>query len=168
MTIKTRDFILRHFKLSDAKEYYESEIDALTKKMHTSFPKNFEEAKKEVSNKIKDYKKKPMVSEAFVIDIAGKYAGDVTLQYQNFDPKSNEGRVHITIHPDFRGKGLATNTLKEIMRYGFKKKKMKRIFAQCKAINKGVIRVNEKCGFKKVKTYVVDGGIKKILWVKER
>jgi len=63
--------------------------------------------------------------------------------------------------------GLATKSLGEVIKYGLKKK-FKKIFAQCKAINKSVIKVNKKLGFKIVKTHVNGDGVKKILWVKEK
>lgn len=167
MIIKTKDFILRHKKISDLEGYYETETDELTKKMHMSFPKNLSEAKKDLQKSIKNYSEKPRLSESFTIEVNGKYAGSVTIQFQNFDVKGKEGRVHISIHPEFRSKGLATKVLKKITDYGFKKYKFKRIFAQCKLINKAIARVNEKVGFKLEKIHTVDG-TKKMWWVLER
>jgi|TARA_Y100000310_G_C20330891_1_gene645206 RimJ/RimL family protein N-acetyltransferase len=163
--IKTKDFILRPLKLSDAKPYFEVMQDEETKKNMVSVPNNLAEAKQEIKDYLKQVKEKD--SEYFTIEVAGKYAGNVVLQHQNWDPNSDEGRVHLWIHPDYRGKGLATKSLNEVIKYGLKKK-FQRIFAQCKAINKGVIAINKKLGFKKVKTHVNEYGVKKILWVKEK
>ena len=167
MKIKTKDFLLQYPTLKDLDGYYETETDSLSKKMFTSFPKNKEEAKKDLQEHIKNNKKKPIVSETFSIIIDKKYAGYVKIQFQNFDPENDEGRIHVAIHPDFRGKGIATKVIKEITDYGFKKYKFKRIFAQHKAINKGVARINEKLGFKLIKTHKTEG-VKKMLWVLER
>lgn len=163
MIIKTKDFVLRPLKISDAKGYFEVNQDAETQRNLTSYPKNLEEAKKDIENDLKEDKEKG--SEHFTILVNGVYAGNVILQYQDFDKKSRDGRVHLLIHPKFRGKGLGTRALEEAINYGFRKK-FDRIYAQCKAINKGIIKINEKLGFKKVKTYVNESGIKKILWVK--
>jgi [ribosomal protein S5]-alanine N-acetyltransferase len=162
--IKTKDFILRPLKLSDAKPYFEVMQDKETQRNFTSFPKTLAEAKQEIKDFLKQVKEKG--SEYFTIEINGKYAGNVVLQPQNWDVKTNEGRVHLWIHPNYRGKGLATKALGELVNYGLKKK-YKKIFAQCKAINKGVIKINKKLGFKKVKTYVNEYDVKKILWVIE-
>lgn len=168
--IKTKDFILRPLKLSDAKPYFEVMQDEETQRNFTTFPKTFAEAKEEIRQDLKEMKEKG--SEYFTIEINGEYAGNVVLQHQNFDPQSGEGRVHLWIHPKFRGRGLATKALGELVNYGLKTK-YKRIFAQCKAINKGVIKINKKLDFKKVKTHIVKDkycpqGIKKILFVKEK
>ena len=165
MIIKTKDFILRPLKLSDSEAYFETMQDKETKKNMETVPETLEETKQEIRDILKQVKEKD--SKYFTIEIKGKYAGNVILQHQNWDPKSDEGRVHLWIHPDYRKKGLATNALKEVIEYGFKKK-FKKIFAQCKAINKGVIKINKKLEFKKVKTFVNEQGVKKILWVKEK
>lgn len=164
-TIKTKDFILRPLKLSDAKPYFEVMQDEETKKNLNSVPNTLAEAKQEIKDYLKQVKEKG--SEYFSIEVNGKYAGNIVLQPQNWDSNSDEGRVHLWIHPNYRGKGLATKALDEVLKYGFKKK-FKRIFVQCKAINKGVIAINKKLGFKRVKTFVNEHGVKKILWVKEK
>lgn len=163
--IKTKDFILRPLKLSDAKPYFEVMQDEETQRNFNSYPKSLTEVKKEIKDYLKQVKEKD--SEYFTIEVNGEYAGNVVLQHQDYDPKSDNGRVHLWIHPKYRGKGLATKALGELVKYGLKKK-YKRIFAQCKAINKGVIKINKKLGFKKVKTHTNEHGVKKILFVKER
>ena len=167
MKIKTKDFILRHPLLKDLKEYYETETDELSRKMFMSYPKNIGEARKDILKHIKDNKEKPIVSETFSIVKNNGYVGYVKIQFQNFDPKNDEGRVHIAIHPRFRGRGIATKALKAITDYGFEYYKFKRIFAQCKFINKGVAKINKKCGFKLIKTYNSEG-FRKMLWVLEK
>lgn len=164
MIIKGKGFILRPLKLSDAPGYWETMQDKKTIKGLMSVPHSLEEAKKEIREDIKQVKEKG--SKYFTIEVNGKYAGNVILQYQNWDKHSKEGRVHMWLHPDFRGKGLATKSLGKVIEYGFKKG-LKKIYGQCKASNKAVIRINKKLGFKKVKTHIVEG-VKKILWVKER
>lgn len=165
MKIKSKNFILRPLKLSDAKPYFEVMQDKETQRNLASFPKSLAEVKEEIKDCLKQVKEKD--SEYFTIEVDGKYAGNVVLQHQNYDPKSDEGRVHLWIHPDYRGKGLATKALRELVKYGLKKK-FKRIFAQCKAINKGMIKINKKLGFKKVKIHINKQGVKKILFVKEK
>ena len=164
-TLKCKNFILRPIKISDAKPYYQTMCDKDTRANMESFPSSIEEAKKEIKEYLKQIKNKD--SEYFTIEIKGKYAGNVVLQHQNWDPKSNEGRVHLWIHPSFRGKGLATDALEKVINYAFQKKYNK-IFAQCKSINKGVIKINKKLGFKIVKKYTNENGVKKILFVKNK
>lgn len=167
MTIlKGKGFILRPIRLNDAEGYWEVVQDSDTKKGFTTFPKTFNETKKEIKGMLKEVKEKG--SNIFTILVDKKYSGNVLLQYQNWDKETNEGRIHIWVHPAFRGRGLATKAIKTILKYGFTKRKFKKIFAQCKTSNKAVMKVIKKCGFKKVKTYINDKGVSKTLFVKER
>jgi len=162
--IKTNEFILRPIILSDADSFFESMKDVETIKNFTSTPKTLSEAKLDIAKMIE--KSKLKVSEPFAIQVEGKYAGYVIIEYQNWNPKNDTGRVHICIHPDFRGKGLATKVLVEITNYGFTAYKFKKIIAQCKATNEGVAKANAKAGFKLDKIVKVDG-IDKMAWIKE-
>jgi [ribosomal protein S5]-alanine N-acetyltransferase len=159
--INGEGFILRSIGLKDSKGYWEVMQDKETVKGFISVPHSLEEAKKEVEEHI--LKSKQGITEVFTILVEGKYAGNVKLDYQNWDKSSSEGRVHLWLHPDYRGKGLATKALKKLIDYGFNKKKMKVIYAQCKKSNKAVCKVNEKVGFKKVEDRMVDG-VKKVWW----
>lgn len=161
MKIKGEGFILRRIKLRDSKGYWEIMQDKEAIKGFRNVPHSFEEAKKEVKDHIK--KSKQGITEVLSIFVEGKYAGNVKLDYQNWDKTSDKGRVHLWLHPDYRGKGLATKALRRVIDYGFDKKKMKVIYAQCKKSNKAVCKVNEKVGFKRVEDRMVNG-IKKVWW----
>jgi len=162
--IKTNDFILRPLSIDDAESYFEVMQDEDTKKNLQSVPSTLEEAKKEIKEYLIQVKEKD--SEYFTIEIDKAYAGNVILQHQNWDLNSDEGRIHIWIHPKFRGKGLATKAITEVMNYGLKNK-FKRIFIQCNSKNQGINKINSKLNLKKVKTFVNDNGSEKNLWVKE-
>ena len=159
--IKGEGFILRSIILDDSKSYWEVMQDKETINGFMSVPNSFEEAKEEVKEHIK--KSKKGITEVFTILVSEKYAGNVKLDYQNWDKKSDEGRIHLWLHPDYRGKGLATKALKKLIDYGFSKKNFKVIYAQCKKSNKAVCNVNEKVGFKRVEDRLVKG-VKKVWW----
>ena len=163
--IKTNDFILRPLKLSDAEAYFEVMQDEDSRRNFTSVPNSLEDAKQEILNNIKEMVEKD--SEYFTIEIDGEYAGNVVLQHQDYDPKSNEGRLHVWIHPIYRGRGLATKAVREVIDYGLKTKYTK-IFAQCKVINKGLIKLTNNLGFKEVKKFTNEDNVEKILLVKEK
>jgi RimJ/RimL family protein N-acetyltransferase len=159
--IKTKEFTLRPINLSDLEGYWETMQDKETAKGFTSVPRSKEEAREE----IKDYLRKMSegLTEVFTIEVDGNYAGNVRLDRQDWNPKSNEGRVHLWIHPTFRGKGIATNAMKKLIDYAFKIKKDVVLYAQCKATNAAVIRINQQLGFKRKETRLVDG-VEKIWW----
>jgi len=91
--IKTKDFILRPLKLADAKPYFETMQNEETKRNMESVPDSLAETKQELKKYLKQVKEKD--SEYFTIEINGEYAGNVVLQHQNWDPTSNEGRIHL-------------------------------------------------------------------------
>jgi [ribosomal protein S5]-alanine N-acetyltransferase len=158
--IKTKDFILRPIELKDTQGYWEVMQDEETKKGFRSVPNSFEEAKKEVEDLIKNTKTK--ISETFTIDIDGEYAGNVKLDCQDYDINTDAGRIHLWLHPKFRGKGIATNALRELIKYGFTKRGFKVIYAQCKKSNIGVCKINQKLGFRLIEERNIEGTIK--LW----
>ena len=75
MIIKSKGFILRPIKISDAPAYWEVMQDKESIKGFMSVPTTYEEAKKEVKEHIK--KSKSKVAEVFTIEVKGKYAGNV-------------------------------------------------------------------------------------------
>ena len=146
MIIKTKEFILRPIRMSDAKAYFETMQDKQTQKGFMTFPKNIREAKKEIKGRIRDTNSKK--SETFAIEVNGEYAGFVEIDHENWNPKDHRGRVHYCTHPKFRGKGITTKAVKLITEYGFKKLKLKRIVGTCRSYNKASARVLEKARYK--------------------
>lgn len=160
MIIRKEGFILRPLQLSDAQGYWEVMRDEATKLFFNSVPDTFEKAKKEIEDLIAKE-----ASETFTIEVDGEYAGNVRLDHQKWDVNSDEGRVHLWVHPNFRSRGLATEALSALLEYGLKKFRV--IYAQCKSSNKAVARVFEKAGFKLEKTHMVDG-VEKMWWSRQQ
>ena len=159
--LKGKGFILRPIKLKDSQGYWEVMQDKETIKGFMNFPHSFEESKREVLGHIN--KSKTKLTEVFTIEVNGKYAGNVKLDCQNWNLNSGEGRIHLWLHPKFRGNGLATKALRLLVKYSFEKRKFNVIYAQCKKSNKAMCKVNKKVGFKKVEDRMVNG-IKKVWW----
>lgn len=143
-----KGFILRHIKLSDAEDYFECSNDREAKKGFMSTPKNINEAKKEVKKHISEYNKKKPTGEIFAIEINDEFAGWVEISHLNREHLEHKASVGYCIHPKFRGKGITTNAVKLITKYGFKKYKLKRIEGWCRTFNKASARVLKKAGFK--------------------
>jgi RimJ/RimL family protein N-acetyltransferase len=94
-------------------------------------PANLGEAKKEVKDRIKDHgngKKKPF-GETFAIVVEGNFAGYVDLHHLNLEHHEHKGEIGYAIHPDYRGKGLASKAVKLVADYAFKQYKLKRLSA---------------------------------------
>ncbi len=146
--IKSKEFVLRPIKLSDANEYFECWKDNKTKKGFMSVPKTLGEVKKKIIQKIKESKGKKPTGETFAIEVGDKFAGWVGVDKLNQEFFEHRGNVFYGIHPKFRKKGIATKALKIVTRYAFKKYKLKRLEGWCRTFNKASARVMEKAGFK--------------------
>lgn len=139
--IKTKEFILRPIRITDAQGYLECHQDEDAKANFSSVPKTIEEAKKEIHDGKKHNKK-------FAIIIKGKFTGFVNLELNNHPRYRHSAIVGYGIHKDFRRMGLATKALKKITSYGFNELKLKRISGMCRTFNKASARVLEKAGYK--------------------
>ncbi|MCE4956818.1 GNAT family N-acetyltransferase [Macrococcoides caseolyticum] len=63
--------------------------------------------------------------------------------------KHKKGEIGYMIHPDYWGKGIATQAAKDLIRYGFDDLSLNRIYAVTDVRNNGSIRVLEKCGLQR-------------------
>ena len=84
----------------------------------------------------------------FVIESkAGLLLGACGLTYINW----KEGHTDVTIYigdKDWQGKGIATEALQRLMKYGFEELRLHRLFAVIFGYNSASIKLFEKCGFK--------------------
>ncbi len=139
--MKMKDFNLRPIRITDAKGYFECHRDKDAKLNFSSIPKTLLEAKKEIQ-KDKKYNKR------FAIIFEGKFAGFVNLRLNYENKYKHSAIVGYGIHKNFRRGGLATQALKRVTDYGFRKLKLKRISGMCRTFNKASARVLEKAGYR--------------------
>ncbi len=150
MELKSKNpkFILRHVKMSDLQGYFECFQGKNIKEFLLKIPKNISEAEKELKERIADLKKKKPFGETFAIEVDGEFAGYVDLHHLNIEHHEHKGEIGYCVHPNFRGKGLASKSVKLLTNYAFKKYKLKRISAMGRVKNKASARVLEKAGYK--------------------
>ncbi|MDO8563402.1 MAG: GNAT family protein [Nanoarchaeota archaeon] len=146
--IKKDNFRLRHVRLSDAKVFFESEQDKEAKRNFMRTPKNIKEVEKDIKEDILQYKNKKPSSEKFTIEVDGKCAGWIKINQLNMSFFEHKAKIDFCLHPDYRGKGIMTNAVKEVVDYAFKKYKLKRLEAWTRTSNKVVSSLNKKLGFK--------------------
>jgi len=146
--LKGRGFILRHIEIKDLQGYFECFQGENIVEYLLKIPKNLSEAKKELKIKISDFSMDKPFGECFAIEVNGKFAGYIELSHLNQKNREHQGEIGYCIHPDFRGKGLATNSVKLLTNYAFKKYKLKRLVAIGRVKNKASARVLEKADYK--------------------
>jgi ribosomal-protein-alanine N-acetyltransferase len=146
--IKTKDFVLRPIRMSDAKAIYDAQIDKVARKGFMSTPKNINEVKKSIRKDLLEYKKKKPSSDVRVIEVDGECAGWVAIHDLNKEHHEHKGIVGYCLHKKFRGRGITARALKLFTKYAFKKYKLKRISGWCRTFNKASARTMEKAGYK--------------------
>ena len=80
--------------------------------------------------------------------------------FVDIDQEKKEGTLRITIgHPAFLGKGLGTEAVQLLVRYGFERAKWKRIILKVLRSNERAIKTYEKAGFRHLSEGLQDGKI---------
>lgn len=150
MIIKSKNpkFELRHIKMSDLQAYFECFQGKNILESLLRLPKNLAEAREKLNEKISEYTKKKPSGETFAIIIKNVFAGYIELSHLNENHAEHKCEIGYCIHPNFRGKGLATKATTLLTQYAFKKYKLKRISAMGRLKNKASARVLEKAGYK--------------------
>ncbi len=146
--IKKKNFALRHVKLSDSKVFFACEQDEDARKNFMTTPETIKDVEENIKHEISQYKSKKPTSEKFAIEINGKCAGWAAINQLNMPFFEHKAKIDFCLHPNYRGKGIMTEVVKEIVKYAFKKYRLKRIEAWTRTFNKAAVRVNEKAGFK--------------------
>ncbi len=97
------------------------------------------------------YRSKNFYDFALVDKETGKMIG--TCGFTSFDVENNAAEVGYVLHPEYWGKGLATEALSRLMEFGFKKLFLHRLVARIMDENTASKRVAEKCGFRHESTH---------------
>jgi RimJ/RimL family protein N-acetyltransferase len=153
--MKQKKIEIKPFKFGDYIRFLKVRISPRTRKEFArSVLGYFVVALKDVSSRIKAYK--------FSVYYNDKFAGFGGI----FNDKGfNELAVFIL--PNYRGKGIATQTIKELMDYSFEKLKYKKINAVTDELRLSLEKILKKYGFKLVKNNKQDKKEIK-LWEKKK
>lgn len=86
---------------------------------------------------------------ALVVEVqgAGRVIGDLFFAIR--DREARQGEIGFSFHPDFQGRGYASEAAGRLMRLGFETYGMHRIFGRCDARNAGSARLMERLGMRK-------------------
>lgn len=90
----------------------------------------------------------------------GERVGSVSLSKP--EPDSSSAGTGVSVHPDFQGRGVATEAMEALIDFGFREWDLHRVFSGVLEFNQASQRVWEKLGFKQEAvhrdfTYCVDG-----------
>ncbi len=137
---------IKRTKLSDAKELRElmNCEEVIKQLIGYQYPCPLSHIKKDISNGLKDWKKKKAYP--FTILVDKKIAGQIILE----NPNKEKGRYDIGffIGKKYWNKGVATKAVKETIKFGFKTLKLYRIQGDNDSDNLASGKVMKKAGFK--------------------
>jgi len=86
---------------------------------------------------------------ALVVEMqgAGRVIGDLFFAVR--DREARQGEIGFSFHPNFQGRGYASEAAGRLIRLGFEEYGMHRIFGRCDARNAGSARLMERLGMRK-------------------
>ena len=137
--LKGNGFLLRPYKKVDAKSITKNANNKkIARNMNDRFPQPY--ALKDARNWIKinqdKYRKQKYIA-SFVIDVEGKAVGTIELSIK----ASHEGSLGYWLGEKYWGRGIVSEAVKLITAYGFKKLKLRRIYAAIFPWNKASKKV---------------------------
>jgi ribosomal-protein-alanine N-acetyltransferase len=143
--IKTKDFILRPFKMADAKEVAKNINNKIIARntLTIPYPYTLKDAKSWL--KLSARMNKKIIDADFCIEIDGEVAGSVGFHKIS---KGHKAELGYWLAEKYWGKGLMTKIVKEMTIFGFNKLKFRRIFAFTFSFNKASMKVLENNGYK--------------------
>jgi ribosomal-protein-alanine N-acetyltransferase len=147
--LRTPRLVLREFEEGDWCEVYEYARLGKTVRYMPWGPNTAAQTKAFVRQSIAGQKQKPRVSFslAVVLRSEDRVIGGCGMRIK--DREQAEADMGYCLHPDEWGKGYGTELAKALLKFGFRKLKMHRIWATCDVHNLRSAKVLKKIGMKK-------------------
>ncbi len=138
--IKTKDFILRPFRMSDSDELAKAINNKIIARntLTIPYPYKLKDAKEWLGSEKKD-------GVNFCIEIDGEVAGSIGFSHVQ---KGHKAEIGYWLAEKHWGKGIMSKAVREAVRFGFEDLKLSRIFGHVYPFNKGSMGVLKKNGFK--------------------
>lgn len=145
-TIRSKKFILRPHRRGDEKSLT---LNISNKKIYRNtlripHPYTLELAQKWISKNLKEAKKKNPSHINFVIEVDGEATGGIGLN----SIQGHKAEIGYWLGEKYWGRGIMSQAVKLVTKFGFRRLKLKRIFAHVFPWNRASMRVLEKAGFK--------------------
>jgi ribosomal-protein-alanine N-acetyltransferase len=144
--LETERFLLRPIEISDAKDvYHYFSQDEVTKYYDLNTFKDIREAKVLIENWQKRYHKKEGLRWGIATKEDNKIIG--SCGYHNWEKEHFKAEVGFEVTPEFWRKGVMTEVLEPVLRYGFEAMELNRIEALYDPENLASKKTLEKAGF---------------------
>jgi ribosomal-protein-alanine N-acetyltransferase len=145
--LETKRLILRKMTLADAQGIFEYASDPeLTKYTEWDYHKSIEDSVNFLKSVIQKYENQEISEWGVILKEYNKFIG--TCAYLWWQPAHNRTEIGYTLSRKYWGRGLMTEAVKEVMKFGFEQMELNRIEGRCFVENTASQRVLEKVGMK--------------------
>ena len=146
-TLYTKSLMLRKITLEDAQDIFEYSKDPEVTRFVTWEPhKSIDDSINFLKSVIRRYENNEPSDWGIIYKENNKFIG--TCGYVLWVPVHSLVEIAYALSREYWGKGLVTEAVKEVIKYGFEKMNLNRIYARCFVENIGSQKVLEKVGMK--------------------
>jgi [ribosomal protein S5]-alanine N-acetyltransferase len=144
-SLETAEIYLRNLLMSDVERWY-SYLSVPEVVEHTSWNLS---SKQDLVRLVESYNSDDPESQ-IRFAIIDKSDGDLvgTIGFHSVSEGSRSAEIAYDVHPEYWGRGIATQACQLVIEWGFKYRRLTRIQACILQSNKGSEKVLNKCGFK--------------------
>lgn len=144
--LETDRFFLREFMKEDWEAVHSYASQEIVSRYQPWGPNSVGQIQQYIADVLKQQLKKPRVSFTFAVvwketeEVIG--AGELSA----LDFTNQSGEIGYILHPDYWRKGIATELARLLMKFGFEKQRLHRIWASCDPQNSSSQKILEKVG----------------------
>jgi len=138
---------LREFRQQDWVDVHKYASQEVVCRYQTWGPNSEEDTKEFIQDALDEATQTPRERYVFAIIHQETLIGAVEMMIKDFTNKV--GEIGYIVNPDYWGKGIATQSAKLLITFGFQTLKVHRIYATCDPRNIGSSKVLEKIGMSK-------------------
>ena len=160
--IDTEHLILREIRPADAEAFFRMDSNSEVHRYLGNNPvKTIEHIHQVIERLLQQYADFGIARWAAIEKSTGDFIGWSGLKYIVDDKNSRNHfyDVGYRFHPDYWGKGYATESTVAALKYGFETMQLSEIIGTCHRDNKASRRVLEKCGLHYIESFVSELGL---------
>jgi ribosomal-protein-alanine N-acetyltransferase len=148
MIIKTKRFTIRPYRKGDLKSMVKhiNDTEIARNTLTIPYPYTMKDAERWYGRYRNIIRRKVIRHRAYAIEINGEVVGGIGLS--RLYPQGHKAEIGYWLGRAYRGKGIMTEAVKEITKFGFNKLGLRRLCACTFPHNKASMRVLEKAGYK--------------------
>ena len=144
--IVTKRFVLRPYRMSDTEVLARNINDpVIGRNTSVSYPYRLKDAKTWIQKTRRMARNSESDAIHFAVDIGGEVIGGIGLHH--IKPK-HKAEIGYWLTGRFRGRGIMPRAVRKVTEFGFRRLRLRRIYAFTFTFNTASARVLKKCGFR--------------------